>query len=415
MPDSTKGNKEKFDKTAEFYKNRYGSMEGLKQTLSNDPIGAVMDASTLLSLGSSAIRPIAKAGKAKVAEQVANAEAKALANAPKAEILAEAIKKGFVMPPSDVNPSFWNKRLESIGGKAAVRQEATLRNQENFVNPLTRKALGIAENTPIKGDVLRGIRENAGGVYKEVSELPAPPSLANGYSINSKPQSLSSIDLEALKQARNDAQAWRKTAEMQGGNPEIMAKAREAENTATMLEKRFEDRAAASGKPELIDRLRDARTEIAKTHTVDSARNVATGDIDPAILGRILDKNPELLSGELKQIAETQQAFPKYLSDATKVQTPGVSKSEALASAIMAGQAVPSVGASGLLAGGVPLVSEPIRNLIFSKGYQNKMVKFPEIKPSVMAKLQAALPDSQMPIEMAIANALYQMNKGEQK
>lgn len=493
MPEKTKQNPAKLDAAANFYKNRYGGESELKQTLANDPAGALLDAVTAISLGSAALKPFSN--KSNLANELANIEKAKALNAPKAEILAEAIRNGYVMPPSAVNPSFINKRLESAAGKNALRQESIIRNQEGFVNPLVRKELGIAENIPINGDVLRAIRENAGGVYKEVSELPIMPELSKGYpkttgnfvpikteiatyqktlpenpelvdipidfkspsgynfasgkkGINTvkieapnnsiitdrltdgnigipkgvnvvmKPATIyknvekitsSKLDLEALKQARNDAKAWRKTAEIQGGNPEIMAKAREAENTAAMLEKRFEDRAAAAGKPDLVNQLRDARKEIAKTYTVDSARNVATGDIDPIVLGRIFDSEPDLLSGNLKTIGQTQQTFPQYLGDATKVPTPGVGKAEALASGIMATTGAAGGGAPGILAGGIPLISEPIRKLILSKWYQEKMLKYPEQSASKLPQLQALLPDSKGVNKAALASILYQM------
>ena len=39
------------DATGQFFKNRYGSMEGLKNTIATDPVGALSDASTVLSGG----------------------------------------------------------------------------------------------------------------------------------------------------------------------------------------------------------------------------------------------------------------------------------------------------------------------------------------------------------------------------
>jgi hypothetical protein len=66
------------DAVAEFYANRYGSLEGLKNTLATDPVGVAADAATVLSLGSmlpvkgadtlgkvgAAIDPLTQAGRA---------------------------------------------------------------------------------------------------------------------------------------------------------------------------------------------------------------------------------------------------------------------------------------------------------------------------------------------------------------
>lgn len=66
------------DAVGEFYANRYGSLEGLKNTLATDPVGVAADAATVLSLGSAlpfkgaetlgkvgaAIDPVTQAGRA---------------------------------------------------------------------------------------------------------------------------------------------------------------------------------------------------------------------------------------------------------------------------------------------------------------------------------------------------------------
>lgn len=64
------------DATGQFFKNRYGSVDGLKTTLATDPVGALSDAATVLTGGgalASKLPMLAKAGKAaQVAGEVAN-------------------------------------------------------------------------------------------------------------------------------------------------------------------------------------------------------------------------------------------------------------------------------------------------------------------------------------------------------
>lgn len=51
MPDKTQANPAKLDSAVDFYKNRYGSSEGFKNSLANDPAGVMADASTVLTGG----------------------------------------------------------------------------------------------------------------------------------------------------------------------------------------------------------------------------------------------------------------------------------------------------------------------------------------------------------------------------
>lgn len=82
------------------------------------------------------------------------------------------------------------------------------------------------------------------------------------------------------------------------------------------------------------------------------------------------------MTGELKQIAEFQQAFPRVSRDATRLGTPGVSALEPIAQAGLAtGGAIATGNPAGMLAGGIPLLREPARALLMSKPYQSMMAQ----------------------------------------
>lgn len=91
--------------------------------------------------------------------------------------LREFQDAGYVIPPSAVDPSFLSKRLESVAGKAAIGQEAAVRNQE-VTNSLARKSLGMPENAPITQESLEHIRKAAAAPYEEIATLQAPKNLA---------------------------------------------------------------------------------------------------------------------------------------------------------------------------------------------------------------------------------------------
>lgn len=63
----------KADATGQFFKDRYGSVDGLKQTLATDPVGAAADLSTVLSGGAAlAVKAPAVAGGLRTASRLTN-------------------------------------------------------------------------------------------------------------------------------------------------------------------------------------------------------------------------------------------------------------------------------------------------------------------------------------------------------
>lgn len=105
-----------------------------------------------------------------VAEALRAARGAPQLNPVKAATLAEGQAAGYVVPPSSVNPSFLNNRLESIAGKAAVGQEAAKRNQD-VTNALVRRELGLPDNAPLTEKTLESVRKDAGKIYDQVSKL----------------------------------------------------------------------------------------------------------------------------------------------------------------------------------------------------------------------------------------------------
>jgi hypothetical protein len=87
-------------------------------------------------------------------------------------------------------------------------------------------------------------------------------------------------------------------------------KAKAAAAKAQDLESTLEGYAQSLGLDELLPALREARTRIAKTYSVEAALNPTTGAVDARKLAGQLAKGKPL-SGELKQAAEFAARFPK--------------------------------------------------------------------------------------------------------
>jgi hypothetical protein len=139
--------------------------------------------------------------------------------------------------------------------------------------------------------------------------------------------------------------------------------AQRQDGIAKMLETLIDREASKAGNPELLGRLREARTGLAKNYTVERALNIGSGDVDAHVIGRLLDKGSPMTGG-LETIGRFAEAFAPYSREASKIPTPGVSKVEGLAAAAL-GMGGHGSGL-GWLPAGLPLLAGPTRSLMLS-------------------------------------------------
>lgn len=268
----------------------------------------------------------------------------------------QAMDAGYVIPPSQINPSFGNRILESISGKQATEQLTSATNTR-VTEGLVRQALGIADDVPLTQATLNDLRRTAGRAYAEVSSI--------------SPQA--AADLEALKQARNDAQTYFRFYN-RSADPSALAQARQARATAENLENWLEFHAADAGRPELIPALRQARQDIAKTYTVGRALNDASGTVDARVLGKMHEKGMPLSDG-LDVAGQFASAFPKANKSPQQVGSPAVHNLNALMSMGLGGGGFMAAGPAGLAAAAVPWVAPPAaRSLMFSRAAQRGLL-----------------------------------------
>lgn len=329
---------------------------------------------------------------------------KEIANAVRDQTLAAAQAAGYVIPPSRVNPSTVNKVLESLAGKAATAQEAVVRNQE-VTNALARKAIGAPANAPLTESLLRNIRQEAAKPYDEIrtfakqaeadldvlkkSRLTASNAheLAVQASEPSTVREMASLakkaaaDVDELKAAKFDANAYF-TQFKKNGDPEAYKKAITAKARADDLEEKIIGAAEELGKPELAQALKDARVRIAKVHQVEKALNLGDANVSAPILGRSLDAGKPL-TNELKTIAQTQQAFPQSMRDASGVPTAGVNQLLPMGAGMAAAQGQPQ----GMAAALMMAATGPARSAILSRPYQSMMARpnYPVPQPDFLA------------------------------
>lgn len=228
---------------------------------------------------------------------------------------------GYVIPPTQAKPTLFNRAVEGLGGKLTVAQNASAKNQE-VTTSLAKQAIGLTDDAKLSTETLDGLRKEAGKAYDAVAKagtfnasganLPASVNVKTSIDplIGGKVQSVDSAELvRAWKQANHDATAYYR-AYGRDANPETLAKAKAAASSAKSIDDFLAKNLEAAGQSDLLQALKAARVQIAKTHTVEAALNPATGNVDAQKLAQMLKKDKPL-SGELRKAAEFATAFPK--------------------------------------------------------------------------------------------------------
>lgn len=275
-------------------------------------------------------------------------------NLPIDTTIKEALDAGYVIPPGQVNPSFWNRTLESVGGKIATQQMASNRNQQ-VTDALARRAAGLAEDAPIMPESLKAVRTELGKAYDEVAKIVGPDTV------------------EALKTARADAnQLWN----MQNRNPhpETLKLAKEATDKAANLEKSIDQVLKSVGQKDVMQSFRDARKNIAINHAVENALIEGGGTVDARAIARLAQRG-EPLSGDLATIGNFANNFPKIAQPEKVTGTPDAHNLKTLASILMGSGGGAAMGPAGIALGALPLITGPMaRAAMFRQGAQQALV-----------------------------------------
>jgi hypothetical protein len=304
-----------------------------------------------------------------------------------AQSIQQARDLGYVIPPTQANPSMMNRLIEGIAGKASTAQNASARNQQ-ITNELAAKSLGLPKDTPITPEVITSLRTKAGEAYtnlglsgqviadksytKALDDIAkpyvtalqgfpdAPPSpVINLVQSLKSPSFDASSAVEKIKQLRTSADDAFRT-----GNSDI---GRASKKAADAIENALQTHLSKTGQTDLLNKFKDARQIIAKTYSIEKAANTTTGTIDAKKLAAQLQRGKPL-SGELKSIAQFSQAFPKA-SQATE----GMGSLPQLSPLDYFAGVVGGVSTGGLGAGAV-LARPALRAAALSSPIQNRLI-----------------------------------------
>jgi hypothetical protein len=316
---------------------------------------------------------------------------------------------GYVVPPSTIKPTMGNVAVESLGGKIATAQTASLRNQE-VTNALASRSVGLSPNQPLTPAALKNLRETAGQAYRrlgnvgritpdldfysDISRIRSgiaqiqkdfpKANVSAGDEIESLVKSLqrpgfdSRSGLEYIKDLRKSA-----VGNLTGQNAADPAKrslGAAQQQAADALEDMIERQLAQTGNQSLVDDFRAARQLIAKTYTVQNALET-TGNVNAAKLAQLLRKDKPL-SPELTTAARFAGAFPKAAAMPERIGGPGVSALDATMAG--AGGALglalqsPQTAAAALA---FPFARYGARNLALSEALQRNLLNPSRVPP----------------------------------
>lgn len=330
------------------------------------------------------------------AAQTANAAKDAAQQAGRAE--------GLVVTPSEAGGGWFNNMLESMGGKAAVKQDVQRRNAQVIRDEIAPKSVGLPGGQPVTLDALEAVRKQAGQAgyapLDQMGQVNWTPSyvqaldaierrfaksraLTTSEKVPAVSDMVKELDVPSMsgKQLNETIQNLREignknASAVYGMSSQTQALGKAQIKAAAALENLAIENLTAQGKQDLLPALKEARQLIAKTYDLERSLNQVTGDISPALFAKKA-KQGKPLSGELKTLADFVAAFPNAVAaDARRIPTPGVSALN-IPGGIIAGGAAHAMGGApaAAVAAGLPLLRDPVRQMLMSKAYQSAVAQ----------------------------------------
>lgn len=324
---------------------------------------------------------------------------------------AETVDAGYGLMPNS-NKSKTNSALSVLGKEENVKNTLTLKNQE-VTNNIAKKELGlddthhldegtfVAQRAPyyqkydavkdmpfkIKVDQTLIDKVNSLGdktldIQASFPEYRGSPDTARAQNLVSKssPVIAPRATVELVKKLREDARHDLSRRELSSSEKDA---ANAKIDIANALEDQLDRGLAAYVRtvkdPKVaataLQDLRTARREIAKSHNVQDATNLVTGDVDATKIGAMKDKGVPL-SGGLETIARARKTAKDVVRNTDGV-TPKAEFSigdmgMAAGGALLGTAAAGPAGAAGLAAAATRPAA---RALATSRGYQNRMVR----------------------------------------
>ena len=413
-------------------KDRYGSYEGIKRTLAEDPVGAAADISTLLTGGSLATaraapglsktlqtasvatnplsvvtKPAQAALAAKESMFPSPLSKQQELNAVRDATLRAAQQEGYVATPGSISPTGKNIMSERMAGKTHLEQLASVQNQ-TVTDKLARRAAGLPETAPLTSATMQDIRkaEYAKGYepIKQIGEITTDPAFLDDLvAVESKyagaaasfpgavPEDVTRLikNFTVDKFNSKDAiEVTRTLREQAKGNfrkgDDALAKAQI--DVSNALENQIERSLAASNSAkaaDMLEQFRLSRQRMAISHTIEDAIKEGSGSVVASKLARDIQSG-KYVSGDIKTIAEFANVFPRVSQTPSQIGAPGAGTmlgrslgggAGALTGFIAGGGSPTAAGFGAAIGAAAPeMVSAGMRNYLLSGTAQRNML-----------------------------------------
>lgn len=373
----------------------------------------------------------------KISQYVAGQAAKQASlqskNAPIDKTLQDALDAGLVVSPSSVNPSLANITAETMAGKIATAQEASNRNGPIF-DALARKATGLAPDAPLTSDAMQQVRRQAyqagyepvasiGTVQTDQAFQNSINAIANKYAgvARSFPGAVpddvarmastfkvGAFDAGDALQASQFLRDKAKDAFRAGDTGIAKASKDIAKAIEDQIERNLSQNIGGaqtlhavtmpngqvvhlSGQ-DMLKNFRDARTLMAKAHTVEDAIVEGGGSINAKKLGQRAQQGKPL-SDELAVVGNFANNFPRAAQPAAQIAGPGVSKLGYYAATGTGAVLGSSLGPAGAAVGAAGMLAAPyaVRAGLLSGPMQRSLIR--DYGPSATTRAVSAFGD----------------------
>jgi hypothetical protein len=318
------------------------------------------------------------------------------AHAVRDKTLQDARALGLVVPRSATGQAnALDHLLESVGGKAAIGQQASKDNQL-LLNQAAKEEASLLPGEHLQEKDLKAARKRLAEPYREVAAT--------------SPRAAQALD--RLEEARQDAKDNWKTYQQQGGSANRkLAMADDAK--AEAYEKLIDSEAKAKNNPDLLKRLRDARIALAKNHDIQKSLIEGSGNVDAAQFAKMLkQRGSAALTDKLDTMARFAQAFPVFSRAAPSGQVaPGVNALKPYAAMLGAGLA--GVGAGhvgehyglplspymmGAAALTLPMMGGAARSIALSRMMQSAPQYVPSLASRMAGAIAGRVPQATLPL-----------------
>lgn len=279
------------------------------------------------------------AGKTFDMGAIADAEtAKKLNKAVQDEVYKKALATGAKILPSDVNTSKINRLMEALGGKSQLVAELKDMNEE-WATAMAAKSVGLpARPAVLTQAALEDAREKAGQIYGTIDGLKSiaernletikkpllriadkhemEVAMADKDTVEkmSKLAIQAAADVNAFKREQFNSRAYYKMFN-RDGNPEILDKAKAAEEAAMVLNNKIKKGLESIDRKDLWEQFEASRKKIAMIHQIEDALNLEGSTVSGKALSQALGRGAPL-TDQLETIAKFagQRKSGKYFA-----------------------------------------------------------------------------------------------------